>query len=132
MKGTGDVLFGQTPDEVRAAIGNPDYYEEVDNEDEAPILYYEYESQQTNLYFEEIDGMITLSYAETENPDATIFGERLFGLKPDALVNMMKTKGFALSEKETDEGETRFSFDDAMIDFFFEGEKMTAVSWSCE
>ena len=33
-----------------------------------------------------------------------------------------------LTEEEED-GELRVSFEDAMVDFFFEGDTMTAVSW---
>ena len=32
-------------------------------------------------------------------------------------------------EEEEEDGEHRISFEDALIDFFFDGNKMTAVSW---
>ena len=41
----------------------------------------------------------------------------------------MKDNGFKDMEEEEEDGELRVSFEDAMIDFFFEGDKMTAVSW---
>ena len=32
-------------------------------------------------------------------------------------------------EEEIEDGELRVTFEDAMVDFFFEGDKITAVSW---
>ena len=43
------------------------------------------------------------------------------GINPD-------TRAKDLTEEEED-GELRVSFEDAMVDFFFEGDTMTAVSW---
>ena len=42
---------------------------------------------------------------------------------------VMKENGFKEVEEETEDGELRVSFEDAMIDFFFEGDKISAVSW---
>ena len=41
----------------------------------------------------------------------------------------MQDNGFKQLEEEDEDGEHRVSFEDAMIDFFFDGDKMTAVSW---
>ena len=41
----------------------------------------------------------------------------------------MRENGFTELEEEDEDGEHRVSFEDALIDFFFEGNEMTAVSW---
>ena len=41
----------------------------------------------------------------------------------------MKDNGFKELEEETEDGELRVTFEDALMDFFFEDDKMTAVSW---
>ena len=41
----------------------------------------------------------------------------------------MKAQGFKELEEEEEDGELRVSFEDALIDFFFDGDEMTAVSW---
>lgn len=132
LKGFGEITFGMTPDEVVAIMGNPEYYEEIDNEDEAPILYYEYEDLGLSIYFEQDGDNNILTYFETENEDVTLFDTKIFSLNSKQLIELMKNNGLELSERDDDQGETSLSFDDIMTDFFFEGEKMTAVSWSAE
>ena len=132
LKGFGEITFGMTPDEVVAIMGNPEYYEEIDNEDEAPILYYEYEDLGLCIYCEQDGDNNILTYFETENEDVTLFDTKIFSLNSKQLIELMKNNGLELSERDDDQGETSLSFDDIMTDFFFEGEKMTAVSWSAE
>ena len=50
-------------------------------------------------------------------------------MKKDEVVKLMKDNGFKDLEEETEDGELRVSFEDALIDFFFEDNAMTAVSW---
>ena len=91
-------------------------------------IYYEYAGIQTNIYFEGITKSVVACF-ETENEAATLYGKKVFGLKKDEVVKLMKDNGFKDMEEEEEDGELRVSFEDAMIDFFFEGDKMTAVSW---
>ncbi len=130
LKGYGKLTFGMTPEQVTSLLGAPDYYEEDNDDEEMPILYYEYENLALGVYFE-IDGdKKTLSYFETGNEEITLYGKKVFSLSPNQLIKLMKENGMELSETETDGGETRFSFDKAMLDFFYEGDTMTAASWS--
>ena len=66
---------------------------------------------------------------ETENENATLYGKKVFELKKDEVIQLMKAQGFKELEEEIEDGELRVSFEDALIDFFFEDDKMTAVSW---
>ena len=66
---------------------------------------------------------------ETENDAATLFGKKVFDLKKEDAVKLMKDNGFKDMEEETEDGELRVSFEDAMMDFFFDGDVLTAVSW---
>lgn len=131
LKGFGEITFGMTPDEVNAALGNPDYYENIEDED-ASILYYEYEDLGVSIYFEQVDGKNVLSYFETDNEDVTLFDTEVFSLTPSQLIELMKRNGAELTERDDEDDETRLSFDDLMMDFFFDGEEMTVISWSVE
>jgi hypothetical protein len=91
-------------------------------------VFYQYDSLATNIYFEGITKSVVACF-ETENKEATLYGKKVFDLKKDEVVKLMKANGFKDLEEETEEGELRVSFEDALIDFFFEGDKMTAVSW---
>jgi hypothetical protein len=66
---------------------------------------------------------------ETENEEATLYGEKVFKLNKKTIINLMKEHGFKELEEETEDEELRVSFEDAMIDFFFEDDTLVAVSW---
>ena len=130
LKGYGEIPFGMTLDEAVKLLNMPDFYEELNDMEETGnrSIYYEYAGIQTNIYFEGITKSVVACF-ETENEAATLYGKKVFGLKKDEVVKLMKDNGFKDMEEEEEDGELRVSFEDAMIDFFFEGDKMTAVSW---
>ena len=130
LKGYGEIPFGMTLDEAVKLLNMPDFYEELNDMEETGnrSIYYEYAGIQTNIYFEGITKSVVACF-ETENEAATLYGKKVFGLKKDEVVKLVKDNGFKDMEEEEEDGELRVSFEDAMIDFFFEGDKMTAVSW---
>ena len=130
LKGYGEIPFGMTLDEAVKMLGMPNFYEELNDmeETENRSIYYEYDDLQTNIYFEGITKSVVACF-ETENENATLYGKKVFDLDQNAVIEMMKAKGFSELEQETEDGELRISFEDALIDFFFDEEGMTAVSW---
>ena len=130
LKGYGEIPFGMTLDETVKLLNMPDFYEELSDMEETGnrSIYYEYDELQTNIYFEGITKSVVACF-ETENDSATLYGKKIFDLKKDQVIDLMKANGFKEMEEETEDGELRISFDEAMIDFFFEDDKMTAVSW---
>lgn len=130
LKGYGEIPFGMTLDEAVKMLGMPNFYEELNDmeETENRSIYYEYDDLQTNIYFEGITKSVAACF-ETENENATLYGKKVFDLDQNAIIEMMKAHGYKELEQETEDGEQRISFEDALIDFFFDGEGMTAVSW---
>ena len=130
LKGYGEIPFGMTLDEAVKMLGMPNFYEELNDmeETENRSIYYEYDDLQTNIYFEGITKSVVACF-ETENENATLYGKKVFDLDQKAVIEMMKAKGFDELEQETEDGELRISFEDALIDFFFDEGGMTAVSW---
>ena len=130
LKGYGEIPFGMTLDETVKILNMPDFYEELSDMEETGnrSIYYEYADIQTNIYFDGITKSVVACF-ETENESATLYGKKIFELKKDEVVKLMKANGFNEMEEENEDGELRVSFEDAMIDFFFEEDKMTAVSW---
>lgn len=130
LKGYGEIPFGMTLDEAVKMLGMPNFYEELNDmeETENRSIYYEYDDLQTNIYFEGITKSVVACF-ETENENATLYGKKVFDLDQNAVIEMMKAKGFNELEQETEDGELRISFEDALIDFFFDEGGMTAVSW---
>ena len=130
LKGYGEIPFGMTLDDTVKLLNMPDFYEELNDMEETGnrSIYYEYDDIQTNIYFEGITKSVVACF-ETENEAATLFGKKVFDLKKEDVVKLMKDNGFKDVEEETEDGELRVSIEDAMMDFFFDGDVMTAVSW---
>ena len=130
LKGYGEIPFGMTLDEAVKTLGMPDFYEELSDMEETGnrSIYYEYQELETNIYFEGVTKSVVACF-ETENMEATLYGEPVFDLSKEEIIDLMKKQGFKELEEETEDGELRVSFEDAMIDFFFDGDTMTAVSW---
>ena len=130
LKGYGEIPFGMTLDDTVKLLNMPDFYEELNDMEETGnrSIYYEYDDIQTNIYFEGITKSVVACF-ETENEAATLFGKKVFDLKKEDAVKLMKDNGFKDMEEETEDGELRVSFEDAMMDFFFDGDVLTAVSW---
>ena len=130
LKGYGEIPFGMTLDDAVKLLNMPDFYEELNDMEETGnrSIYYEYDGIQTNIYFEGITKSVVACF-ETENEMATLFGKKVFDLKKNEVVKLMKDNGFKELDEGEEDGELRVSFEDALIDFFFENDKMTAVSW---
>lgn len=130
LKGFGEIPFGMTLDETVKLLNMPDFYEELGDMEETGnrSIFYEYEEIQTNIYFEGITKSVVACF-ETENEKATLYGEKVFKLNKKTIINLMKEHGFKELEEETEDEELRVSFEDAMIDFFFEDGTLVAVSW---
>ena len=130
LKGYGEIPFGMTLDETVKLLNMPDFYEELSDMEETGnrSIFYEYNDIRTNIYFEGITKSVVACF-ETENENATLYGKKAFELKKDEVIKLMKAQGFKELEEEEEDGELRVSFEDALIDFFFDGDEMTAVSW---
>ena len=130
LKGYGEIPFGMTLDEVIKLLNMPNFYEELSDMEETGnrSVFYQYDNLATNIYFEGITKSVVACF-ETENQEATLYGKKVFGLNKDEVIAMMKAESFKDLEEEIEDGELRVSFEDALIDFFFTDDKMTAVSW---
>ena len=130
LKGYGEIPFGMTLDETVRKLGMPDFYEELSDMEETGnrSIFYEYDELETNIYFEGVTKSVVACF-ETENMEATLYGEPVFDLTKEEVIDLMKKHGFKELEEETEDEELRVSFEDAMIDFFFDGDELTAVSW---
>ena len=130
LKGYGEIPFGMTLDETVKKFGMPDFYEELSDMEETGnrSIFYEYEELETNIYFEGVTKSVVACF-ETENEEATLYGEKVFNLNKEAIIVLMEEHGFKELEEENEDEELRVSFEDGLIDFFFEDDMLTAVSW---
>ena len=130
LKGYGEIPFGMTLDDAVKKLGMPDFYEELSDMEETGnrSIYYEYDELETNIYFEGVTKSVVACF-ETENMEATLYGEPVFDLTKEEIIDLMKKQGFKELEEENEDGELRVSFEDALVDFFFDEEGLTAISW---
>ena len=130
LKGYGEIPFGMTLDEAVKELGMPEFYEELSDMEETGnrSIYYEYDALETNIYFEGVTKSVVACF-ETENREATLYGKPVFDLTKKEIIDLMKEHGFKELEEENEDDELRVSFEDALIDFFFEDEMLTAISW---
>ena len=130
LKGYGEIPFGMTLDDAVKKLGMPDFYEELSDMEETGnrSIYYEYDELETNIYFEGVTKSVVACF-ETENMEATLYGEPVFDLTKEEIIDLMKEQGFKELEEENEDGELRVSFEDALVDFFFDEEGLTAISW---
>ena len=130
LKGYGEIPFGMSLDETVKLLGMPEFYEELSDMEETGnrSIYYEYEELETNIYFEGITKSVVACF-ETENQEATLYEKPVFDLTKEESIDLMKKQGFKELEEETEDDELRVSFEDALIDFFFDEDGLTAISW---
>ena len=130
LKGFGEIPFGMTLDDAVKLLGAPNYYEELNDMEEIGnrSIYYEYDDLNTSIYFEGITKSVAACF-ETENEDAVLYGTKVMDLNRAEVIELMRENGFSELEEEDEDGEHRISFEDAMIDFFFDGDRMITVSW---
>ena len=130
LKGYGEIPFGMTLDETVKLLNMPDFYEELSDMEETGnrSIFYEYAGIQTNIYFEGVTKSVVACF-ETENKEATLYGKRVFDLAKEEIIDLMKAHDFKELDEDEEDGEHRVSFEDALTDFFFDEDGLTAVSW---
>ena len=127
--GFGELKFGKTSDHVISLLGEPGEIETFEDDDEFNTTILNYWEIGVSIFFEGIDNSV-LSCFETDIPEATLFGKKVFDLDEQKVINLMKEHGYEVAEKEKEPtGEQRISYDDALIDFFFDEGELIAVNW---
>ncbi len=127
LKGFGDLKFGQTIEKTVKEFGEAEQVEQIDEEDFDSVVMHYWEKG-VSIFFEGISKSV-ISCFETDNTEATLFGKAVFEMDKNAIIKLMKSNGYKEYELELEEGENRLTFEDGMIDFFFQNEELIAVSW---
>ena len=67
---------------------------------------------------------------EVDNEDTLLFSAKLFTLKEQQVIDLMKQHNFPLTDSEKQEwGEKRLSFDEAGLDCYFENGRLTSINF---
>lgn len=131
LKGLNDLKFGSTKNDTEKYFGKPEETEfmEVEEEDLSDADVWNYNDFEFSVFFEkDLDELLTCF--DLSNEEAVLFGEKIFDLDKKKVVELMKKNGFSDSESEDEDwGEHRLSFNDAVMDFYFEENKLISISW---
>lgn len=128
-EGFGELAFGDVTERVTDYLGKPEEIENIEDDDLFNTTILNYWEKGISVFFEGSEKSVIACF-ETDHPDSILYGERVFDLNEMEIKNLMSGKGFELAEEELEEsGEKRLSYDDAMIDFFFEEDELIAVNW---
>lgn len=130
LVGFGQLKFGSDAATVENYMGEPQEIEDLPGEaDESDAEVWNYWDLGHTVFFEK-DQENRCTCFETDNENATLFGKNVFEMNETQIIALMKENGFFEIDIEDEEwGERRVSFSDAVMDFYFENNKLTSVSW---
>ena len=129
--GFGELKFGHTIEEIIALMGEAEDVEDIQDDEEFNTVIMNYWENGFSVFIEGNGAERSIaSCFETDNIEATIFGKEIFKMNQDEITELMKANGYSEIDTETEEtGEFRLSFEDGLIDFFFEDGELNAVNW---
>ena len=131
LKGYGDIKFGMSIDEVVNVFGTPSNHEELEpiiEGNEITSVLYDYEDLAVSICFEGTDKMLVSSIS-TINEDATLFGEKIYEMNRNQIIDLMKRNGYNEFDEEEQEGDTCLIYDELMLDFYFNEGELIDVVW---
>lgn len=131
LKGLSDIKFGSTKNDVEKLFGKPEDTEviEVEEEDLSDAIVWNYDELGFSAFFEkDFDELLTCF--DISNDEADLFGQKVFTLAKEKIIELMKNNGFSDFESDDEEwGEHRLSFNDAVMDFYFDENELVSISW---
>lgn len=131
LDGLDDLKFGDLPDNVEKILGKPGEIENLGEEadEDLDTILWNYDKEGLSVFFEGKNNHV-LSCFETDNRDATLFGQKVFEMNEEEITKLMNKEGLTQIDSEIEEwGEKRVSFDEALIDFYFQDGKLVTVNW---
>lgn len=126
--GFGELKFGETINHVVEQLGEAEEIETIEDDDEFNTTILNYWEIGVSIFFEGVEKSV-VSCFETDIPETTLFGKEVFELDEKELIALMTENGFEVAEIEEESGERRLSYDDALIDFFYQEGELLAVNW---
>lgn len=128
-EGLGGLRFGATMAEAESCFGTAEEVEHLEGEGNYKAIVWHYWDRGFSLFFDEA-GKKTFTCVEIDNEEAMLWGMRIFDMKEEEIVNLFKSKGFKEVDSEVHEwGEKRVSFDDALVDLYFEAGNLVSINY---
>ncbi len=127
-QGVCKLRFGATMMDAQRYFGKPESVEHIDDIEEYKSIVWHYWQKGFSLFFDDAQ-QNTFSCVELDDSRTILWNQELFKLGEKEIIKLFKERGFiAIDTEEHEWGEKRVSFDDAMVDLYFEGEVLTSVN----
>lgn len=132
-EGFGELDFTATDKQVMDFLGEPDSTEMIEEEEEGEgqmnTVIWAYHEGNFSLFLEG-NQIPRLSTCETDNPETLLFGQRIFDMPENEIIDLMKERGYKNMDINNELWDERqVSFDDALIDFYFKNDCLLSVNW---
>lgn len=131
FKGFGDIKFGMTVEEIVRLYGEPSNNEQLEpiiEEYENYSTLYDYDEEGFSVCFEGVTNAIVASIS-TNNEEATLFGERVYDMDRNQIIDLMRRNGYKTFDEEEQDGDTCLIYDELMMDFYFNEGELIDVVW---
>lgn len=128
QEGLGELNFGMDMEKVVSAMGEPEEVDNFESEEEMNAVLLHYWEKGVSIFFEGNTRQVVAGI-ETDYPGATLFGKKVIGMSEQEAIDLMGHNGCPDFDKEMEDGETRLSFEELMIDFYLRDGKVAIVNW---
>ena len=127
-EGLSGLRFGSVMDDAEKIWGKPEETENLESESGEKSVVWHYWQKGISLFFEANSGVFNC--VEIDNEEAVLWGEKIFEINEEEIVELFHKKGIEVSETEDhDWGEKRISFDVLLMDLYFENDLLISVSY---
>ncbi len=127
--GLSSLLFGTTMAETELVFGRAEETELLDDIEDSQSTVWHYWESGFSLFFDESNNQL-FCCVEIDNKDAVLWGQKVFSMSENQIIELFKKKGVTNFETEVHEwGEKRLSFDELNIDFYFEKNSLSSINY---
>lgn len=129
--GFGELKFGNTIEEIIAFMGEAEDIEDIDDDEDFNTVIMNYWDSSFSVFIEGAGAERSVaSCFETDNIEAILFGKEVFKMTQEEITELMQANGYSEIDSVIEEtGEFRLSFEDGLIDFFFNEGELNGVNW---
>lgn len=129
MQGIGPLLFGSSREEAQEHFGACDEKEEMDTSGQHRSEVWHYWERGFSLFFDVENGS-RLSCVEIDDTETLLWGQEIFEMNEEEIKSLFRSNGYReLDEEQQEWGEKRVSFDDALVDMYFEQGQLVSVNY---
>jgi len=127
--GLSDIKFGVTKNTIVALLGVPKEKESLKEEGVDEVEIWHYSDLGYSLFFEH-GQLPRLASIEVYHEDAILFGEKIFDLNEEEVIELLKKNNYSDLDAEDHEwGERRLSSDELNMDFYFQDGELVTINY---